>query len=210
MALPPTRSSSDLQFRWKHHWELMGNSSPPCIKNCEERSLLAELRDSMDSPQRKSPFDFHLVTTPHFVGIAFVPNLHDNMILLQNEDAFLSLATWRGLSTTKWRLERIGVVSLLLRVKHATAFPRATSLATKWLLMFNKFQPPKHWNLKKCNSQPVYTKCRAQPHFGVVSSLRKHRLYWAQGLPLGTKIRKPCSSSIVEFTSLQARTLICT
>ena len=86
----------------------MENSSPPCIKNHEERSLLAELRDS---PQRKSPFDFHLfygVTTPHFVGIAFVPNLshfkmmvlnllrvseNDNMILLQNEDVFLSLAT---------------------------------------------------------------------------------------------------------------------
>ena len=85
------------------------------------------------------------VGTRHFVGIAFVPNLshykmmvlhllrvseNNNMILLQNEDWFLSSgclkgilhhykrkicfcnqATWSGSSTTNRGLERIGFLS---------------------------------------------------------------------------------------------------
>ena len=92
-----------------------------------------------------SPTDTRLkfsygVETRHFVGIAKVPNLshykmmllnllrvteNDNMILLQNEDLFYHQGTWREHSTTtNWRLARVGLLSLLLHVKQATATRR--------------------------------------------------------------------------------------
>jgi hypothetical protein len=53
---------------------------------------------------------------------------------------------------------------------NSCCFPKGNFPCYKMTFDFLKvFQPSKHWNLIKCNSQPVstkYTKCRAQHHFG--------------------------------------------
>ena len=170
---------------------------------------------------------------------------NDNMILLQNEDWFLSSGylkgalnhykmkigfyhqvTWRGHSTTtKWRLVSIirflegdtqplqnedwflsssYLKGTLHHYKMKTGFymflssgylkgtlPKGNFPCYKMRLGFymlssdgqipllqndfrflKVFQLPKHWNLIKCNSQPVSI-CRAQPHFGTSFFPRK-------------------------------------
>jgi hypothetical protein len=118
---------------------------------------------------------------------------NDNMILLQNEDWFLSWGYLKG----KFHHYKMKMVFIIWR---------ATSFATKWdwgltcslpkgnfpcykirlgfymlssdgqiLLLQNDFrflkvfQLPKRWKLIKCNSQPVGAKCLAHPYFFILT-----------------------------------------
>ena len=143
---------------------------------------------------RVSRFEFHLWgREPHFVPVSqnsqlppwkmMVLNLqriteNDNMILLQNEDWFLSWGYLKGklhhyktkivfYHQVTWREQQLPFLQNDIRFLHVVLW-WANSFATKWLSILKFFQLPKRWKLIKCNSQPLATKCLAQPHFGIL------------------------------------------
>ena len=107
---------SAIQFFGASYWVKFWSTNN-CSWDCQNL-VVAILSSRFQEIKHGEPPDIpYGVETRHLAGIAKVPNLshykmmanlrrvteNDNMILLQNEDGFLSSVTWKGHSTTKWR-----------------------------------------------------------------------------------------------------------